>query len=269
MNIFRIILQEPLANGLIMFYNLFGGSLGLAIISFSVFLRIILNPLTAPYMNSMSKMRELAPQLDKLKKRHKGDKMKLAKAQADLYKEKGVNPGAGCIPYLLQIVVLIAFFNVFNITLKPDGDPTASFNEFLYPSLKFEENVKVNTEFLYLDLTKPDVIKLDFLPFPLPGPILILAALAQFITSKIMSPLVSAEEKVAKKTKEQSDDIQVAMQKSMTYTFPLFTLIIGLQFASGLALYWFVFSLTQTYQQVKTQGWGGLTPTIDKLKLQR
>lgn len=266
---FKTLLQEPLANGLILFYNLFGGSLGLAIIGFSAFLRIILNPLTAPYMKSMKAMRDLAPDLEKLKKKHKDDKMKLAKAQGDFYKEKGINPGAGCVPYLLQIVILIAFFNVFNLTLKPDGDPTPRFNQFLYQPLKFEEGVSINTRFLYLDLTKPDVINLDTLPFPLPGPILLLAALAQFLTSKIMTPVVAAEEKFAKKTKEQSDDMQVAMQKSMSYTFPLFTLLIGLQFASGLALYWLVFSLLQMYQQVRMNGWGGLTPYVKKLKLPR
>jgi membrane protein insertase Oxa1/YidC/SpoIIIJ len=49
----------------------------------------------------------------------------------------------------------------------------------------------------------------------------------------------------------------VAMQKSMSYTFPLFTLIIGINFASGLALYWLVFS-NQTIQQVRSQGWAHL-----------
>jgi membrane protein insertase Oxa1/YidC/SpoIIIJ len=63
--------------------------------------------------------------------------------------------------------------------------------------------------------------------------------------------------------------MQVTMQKSMTYTFPLFTLFIGMKFASALAIYWTVFSLTQVYQQVSTQGWGSLTPWIDKLKVSK
>jgi len=57
------------------------------------------------------------------------------------------------------------------------------------------------------------------------------------------------------------------MQKSMIYTFPLFTLLIGIRFASGLALYWLVFSLTQMYQQVRTQGWGELTPWLTRFNL--
>ncbi len=241
--------------------------MGLAIIGFSLFLRFILNPLTKPYLESMKKIKDVAPQIEKIKKRYKDDKLKIAQAQADLYREKKINPGAGCLPYLLQIVVLIAFFNVFTTTLSPGANTTERFNQLLYPPLKFQENEVVHTRFLYLDITQPDSYKIDFLPVRIPGPILILAALVQFLSAKVMTPATQIEEKIAKKSKEKEDDIQVAMQKSMIYTFPLFTLIIGINFASGLALYWLVFSLSQMYQQVKMQGWGGLTPLIKKTKL--
>jgi len=264
---FNTILIEPLTNGLILFYKVLGQNMGLAIIGFSIFLRLILNPLTKPYLESMKKMKEVAPQLEKLKKKHKKDKVKLAQAQSELYKQKGINPGAGCLPYLLQIVVLIAFFNVFTRTLTPDGDPTGRFNELLYPFLKFSENQVINTNFLYLDVTRPDLINVAGIPFGLPGPILLLAAAIQFLSVKISSPYQEAQESVAEKTPQSSDDIQAAMQKSMVFTFPLITLIIGRNFPSGLAIYWFMFSLIQAYQQYKAQGWGGLTPLLKRFGL--
>lgn len=267
MNIFTAILIQPLANGLVLFYKLMGGNMGLAIIGFSIFLRIILNPLTKPYMESMKKMRDLGPQLAKLKKKYGEDKMKFAKAQADFYKEKGINPGAGCLPYILQIVVLIAFFNVFIQVLSPNGDATSQFNKLLYEPLKFTEGEVLNTRFLYLDVTQPDKFNFSFLPFSIPGPILILSALIQFLSAKIGMPYTKLEEKIAKKTSDKSDDFQVSMQKSMIYTFPLFTLLIGMSFASGLAIYWLVFSATQAYQQVRSQGWGELTAWVEKIKL--
>src|SRR3989338_8593720 len=147
MNIFNEILIKPLANGLILFYRLLGNDLGLAIIAFSFFLVFVLGPLTKPYMDSMKKMKELAPELDKLKKKHKGDKIKLAQAQADFYKEKGINPGAGCLPYLLQIVILIAFFNVFTRTISGGGNLTENFNKVLYQPLKLESSEVINTKF--------------------------------------------------------------------------------------------------------------------------
>jgi YidC/Oxa1 family membrane protein insertase len=241
--------------------------MGLAIIGFSLFLRVLLNPLTKPYMDSMKKMKDFAPQLEKLKKKYKNDKIKFAQAQADFYKNKGIKPGAGCLPYLLQIVVLIAFFNVFTRTLSPDGDITERFNELLYGPLKFTPGQIINTHFLYLDVALPDKFTFSGVPFPLPGPLLILSALVQFVSAKITMPYIEAEEKVAKKTKDTSDDMQVVMQQSMIYTFPLFTLFIGLKFSSGLAIYWLVFSLTQAYQQYKSQGWGGLTPFVKRIGL--
>jgi len=267
MNIFTLVLIQPLANGLILFYRILGSNLGLAIIGFSLFLRFILNPLTKPYMESMRKMKEIAPELDKLKKRHKGDRVKYAKAQSDFYKEKGINPGAGCLPYILQIVVLIAFFNVFTRTISVGGNIAENFNQFLYEPLKFASSEVLNTGFLYLDITKPDLIKLPSLDFGIPGPLLLLAAITQLVSAKVMSPYTKRQENIAKKTPGESDDIQVAMQRSMVYTFPLFTLFIGMRFPSGLALYWLIFSLTQAYQQVRAQGWGGLTPWMEKVGL--
>ena len=265
MNIFTVLLTQPLANGLILFYDLLGQNLGIAIIAFSLFLRIILNPLTKPYMESMKKMRDIAPLVAKLKKKHK-DKIKFAKAQSDLYKEKGINPGAGCLPYLLQIVVLIAFFNVFNRVLGSD-DPTGKLNELLYSSLKLGGEHVLNTSFLYLDVTKPDVFNVNGLPFPIPGPLLILASIVQFFSAKITQPYEAIQESAAKATETKEDDMQVAMQKSMIYMFPIMTLFIGVKFPAGLALYWFIFSLFQLYIQYKSQGWGGLTPWLNRFGL--
>lgn len=266
MQIFTTLLVAPLANGLVVFYHLLFSNMGLAIIGFSVFLRVILNPLTKPYTESMKKMREVAPALNKLKKKYKDDKVKLAQAQADLYKSKGINPGAGCLPYLLQIVILIAFFSMFNRTLSAEN-PIMAFNELLYEPLKFPPGTEINTQFLWLDLTQPAVINVPFLPFPIPGPLLILAAIAQLFSAKIMAPYEEAETKVAKKTPGGGDDFQVAMQKYMIYTFPLMTLFIGLRFPSGLALYWLVFSIFQAYQQYRAQGWGGMTPWLMRVGL--
>jgi YidC/Oxa1 family membrane protein insertase len=210
-------------------------------------------------------MKDYAPDLEKIKKKYKGDKAKQVQAQSEFYKEKGINPGAGCLPYLLQIVVLIAFFNVFRRVLG-GGDIVADFNELLYGPLKFAQDAAINTKFLYLDVTQPDIINVG-LPFPLPGPFLILAALVQFISAKITQPYVETDEAVAKQTPEKEDDIQTAMQQSMIYTFPLFTLLIGVKFQSGLVLYWLLFSLYQAYQQYSTSGWGGLTPWLNKMGL--
>lgn len=264
---FNTILVQPLANGLILFYNIFGQNLGVAIVLFTIALRLVLNPLTKPYMDSMKKIKDLAPELEKIKKRHGNDKVKFAKAQSDFYKEKGINPGAGCLPYLLQIIVLIAFFNVFTKTISSGGNLTDNFNSLLYEQLKLPQDHVLNTRFLYIDLAKPDTFKLPNINIPLPGMLIVLSAVSQFLSAKAQSPMLKKEKKIAENTKSEADDFQVAMQSSMIYTFPLFTLWIGMKFPSALALYWLVFSIMQLYQQVKSQGWGGLEPLFARFKM--
>lgn len=267
MNIFTILLTQPLANGLILFYKVLGQNLGLAILFFSVFLIFIMRPLTKPYLESMKKIKELQPQIDKLKRKFGSDKMKFSQAQAELYKEKKINPAAGCLPYLLQFAILIALFNVFTTALAGDGNATAKTNNLLYSSLKLSSDHVLNTKFLYLDISKPDTFRIPGIPFGLPGAFLLLATIAQFLSVKITTPYLSAEERVAKKTKSAADDMQVTMQQSMTYTLPLMTIIFGLRFPSGLALYWLVFSVVNVWQQVTMSGWGSLTPFVKRFGL--
>lgn len=264
MNIFTLLLVQPLTNGLIFFYKILGNNLGLAILVFSVTLIYVLRPLTKPYMESMKKIKAFEPQLAKLRKKFGNDKMGFSKAQAELYKENKINPTAGCLPYILQFAVLIALFNVFTTALAADGGATTKVNALLYPALKFTQNETLNTKFLYLDISKPDTFNLPGIPFALPGLFLLLSTVAQFLSVKITAPYISEEKKIAKKTKSDTDDMQVAMQQSMTYTLPLMTLIFGLKFPSGLALYWLVFSIINVWQQVSMSGWGGLTPMINK-----
>lgn len=266
-SIFTPILIQPLTNGLILFYNILFHNMGLAIIGFSLLIRFLTNPLTKKSMESMKKIKEIEPLVSKLKKKYANDQKGLMAAQTELYKQKGINPSAGCLPQILQIVILIALFNVFNQALTQNGDAISKLNSVLYAPLKIAGNTTLNTRFLYMDVRTPDVFRIPGVSFPIPGPILILAGLLQFLSAKMMQPLVKKEEKVAEGTKGGADDMAVAMQSSMIYTFPAMTIFFGIRFPSGLALYWLLFSVFQMYQQFKSSGWGGLTPLINKLNL--
>ena len=265
-NIFTTILVQPLTNGLILFYKLFGQNLGIAIILFSVALIFLLRPLTKPYMNSMKKIKEMEPQMAKLRKKFGNDKVKMSQAQAELYKQNKINPTAGCLPYILQFAVLIALFKVFTTALSGQEILSGGLNNLLYNPLKFSEAQALNTQFLYMDISSPDVFRIPGIPFALPGLFLILATIAQFLSVKITTPYIAQEQKIAKKSKGQMDDTQVAMQKSMTYMMPLMTLIFGLKLPGGLALYWLAYSIVNVWQQVSMSGWGSLTPAVNSVK---
>lgn len=262
-----MILKAPLANGLILFYNIFGHNLGLATILFSSFLFLITRPLSKPQMESMKKIKDIQPLVDKLKKKYGKDQMGLSKAQAELYKQKGINPGAGCVFQIIQLVILISFYGVFSSSLSNSTSSIAELNRLLYPPLKIASGVTLNTNFLYMNISKPDVFHVPGVAFALPGLFLILATVSQFLSIKITAPFVEAEEKVVKATKSETDDMQLAMSSSMMYTVPLMTLYFGYTFPSGLALYWLVFSIGTVWQQVKSSGWGSLTPFIRRLGL--
>ncbi|MBI4059077.1 membrane protein insertase YidC [Candidatus Microgenomates bacterium] len=259
-----LLIVQPLLNGLIIFYKIFG-NLGVAIILFTVAIRLLLTPLVLPSLKQMQKIKELAPHLARLKARHQGDKMKLMQAQTDLYKQHGVNQMAGCLPQILQMVIFFGLFSVFNkvFSVANGGVSIDKLNELLWPILRLPTNASIDMRFLYLHLAKPDII--PGLPIPLPGIIIIASAAALFISSKMMMPVITKEEELAKKTKGAADDMAVSMQKSMLWMFPVMTLVFGFSFPSGLALFWFINSAFQVGQQYLVSGWGGMTPWIKHL----
>lgn len=264
MNLWDLLLVQPLLNALLLFYHILFSNLGLAIIGLTIVIKAALLPVIIPSMRSMQKMKDLAPEIAKLKKRHEGDKTKLMQAQADLYKSRGVNPAAGCLPQIVQLVVLIALFQVF-IRVLPTGGIEAV-NKLAYTDF-LKITSQLNTHFLNLDLSKPDIVSFQGIPIPLPGVFLLTSALLQLLGSKMMMPEVKEEEKIAQKTPSQADDMAVAMQKQSLYLFPLLTLIAGINFASGLVLYWTASSLAQAVQQYYISGWGGLSPWLRKVNL--
>lgn len=247
--LWHLILYQPLVNALIFLYQVLFQNFGLAIIVLTLLIRGLLVPLTLPAMKAAKGMKELAPELEKLKKKHGQDKQALAKAQMELYRQRGVNPAAGCLPQIIQLIVLVALYQAFIRVLRTDGDVVSKLNQVLYSPLQLSPDVQINTQFLWLDLNKPDVIKIPGFPVALPGIFLLAAALVQFLSSKLMVPSVRVAKKQAEKTPEKTDDMATMMQTQMLYFFPLMTILIGYSFPSGLVLYWFVFSVFTAVQQ--------------------
>lgn len=261
--LWNTLLLQPLVNVLLVLYHILFSDLGLAIIGLTILIKVVLLPISLPSMRSMQKMKEFAPELEKIKARYKDDKTKLMQAQGDFYKSKGVNPASGCLPQLVQIIILFALVATFRLLAY--GNPTENINQFAYPLLRLTHDLNFN--FLYLNLAKPDVLHVTGLPFALPGPFLIFAAVIQFVSALMMMPEIKAEEKVVQKTASGTDDMMVAFQKQSLYMFPVLTVFAGYSFASGLVLYWAVLSLAQVIQQYFISGWGGLVPWLKRLGL--
>lgn len=244
-------LYSPIFEALKFFYHLLGDSFGLAIIALTVAIRAVLVPLTIPSIKAQQKMLAIQPEIEKLKKKHQDDKPGLQKAQLELMKTHGVNPGAGCLPQIVQIAILIALYQVFNNFLNGgqiDGN-------------------SVNMSFLWLDLSRPDRLYI----FP------ILAGLTQLVYSLMLRPgaehpHIKEELKMDKKEKqEEKTEMGMAqeIQNQMLFMMPLMTVIISLRFPSGLSLYWVITTVFSVIQQWFITGPGGLKYywTLAKAKL--
>lgn len=232
--IWQTFLVGPLLWLLVSLTRLLFSNLGLGIIALTAVIRVVLTPFMIPSLKTAQKQKEISGELSELKKKYKDDKKKLAEEQMALFKKNGINPAAGCLPQIVQIVVLIALYQVFIKVLGFNGKVSAIAPEFSF----------INTHFLYLDLLRRD-------------PYIIVPALAgasQFLMTKMMLPVVKKEEKLAEKTKDKSDDLMYNMQEQMLYLGPIMTVLISWNLPSGLVLYWLattVFSIIQQWYLMK------------------
>lgn len=106
-------LFELLGHVLSFFYDLIP-NYGVAIILLTIFVRVVLLPLTIKQTKSMQAMQKIQPQMKELQAKHKGDKQRLNEEMMKLYKTHQVNPLGGCLPLVLQFPVFIALFQVLN-----------------------------------------------------------------------------------------------------------------------------------------------------------
>ena len=100
---------DPLSNALTLIHDAVG-SYAIAIVLFTVLIRLLMIPLTLKQITSQRKMQLIQPELEKIRGRFKGDRQAVSEATMKLYKERGVNPMAGCLPIFIQLPVLLALY---------------------------------------------------------------------------------------------------------------------------------------------------------------
>lgn len=234
------------------FLNGLTGSLGAAIILFTLVIRFILLPITLPSIKAQKQIMDLKPEIDKLRKKFKGNNTGLQQAQMELYKKYNINPLAGCLPQLLQFGVLIVLYQTLLEFLKQP-----SFNG--HP---------LNFTFWWFDLSHPD--KLYILP--------ILAAVTQLILSLMLMPATetpdvvpnqSKKPKVQEANKKEEDTAEMAatIQQQMLFMMPIMTGIFAVSFPSGLSLYWVVTTIFSIVQQYFISGLGGIVTYTRRIQL--
>ncbi len=150
------ILISPLVNMLLLLYGVLGHSFVLAIIVATILIRMITLPLTLPQQRNSRKMAELAPQLEELKKKYGNDRNKIAQAQMELYKENKVNMFGGCLPLILQLVIMIAFYQALTGSLATNPLQLQTLSHRVMPA--FVPLIPINPIFLIYDLGLPGIL---------------------------------------------------------------------------------------------------------------
>jgi YidC/Oxa1 family membrane protein insertase len=236
MEILFILIYQPIYNALVGMYNVFG-DFGIAIIALTLIIKFALIPLSRKQIESQKEMQEIQPKIKELQKKYKDNKEELTKKTMALYKEHKINPAAGCLPLIIQMIIFIAIYRVI-INLSENHILSVNADQ-LYPFIGQPENV--NKFFLgFMNLAEPYAI------------LAFITAAAQFYQLKMMQ---GKFEKVSEKTKNENDsksnepDFASIMQKQMLFIVPIMTLFIGLKFPSGLTLYWLASTVFMIAQQ--------------------
>ncbi len=287
----------PLFNLLVFFYEIPFFDFALAIIVFTIVIRTMLAPLFIRQIRSQKEMQRMQPLIREVQRKHKGNRQKVSEETMALYKEHGVNPAAGCLPVILQLPILFALYQALirasgiiqgfavndgnraafetlqsaNLVTPVEGrtdwfriavDGACNLPEFnslpqflplncqLIDPIKLDSTVDTTVGWLLnLDLAQIDTV----FAVPLFGGfalslLAVVAAILQFVQVKMTSPRPNPEDPTS------------GMTSTMTYTFPLLTIVWGGIFPSGLILYWIVYTAYLVVQQYLIMGWGNLFP---------
>lgn len=276
LTILKDIFYLPIFNVLMFLYWIVR-DFGLSIVLLTVMVRLALVPMTFKQLRSQRKMMEIQPQLNALKAEYGDDKQGFARAQMQLMKENNVSMLGGCLPLLVQMPFLYGLFYALSAGVRANPGETvaqhvARMNNDLYPFMHFASVTlpggahPLNTMLTWFSWL-PGITPLN-LAIPDPTHILpILAALFTFIQVRMIQGVRKTPQLApgSDPKKVAQSNAQQQTMSLMTYVTPIITLVIGLQYAAGLSLYWVVGTLFAVGQQYVIYGWGGLFKGIPRL----
>lgn len=220
---------NPFVTLLTFLYSVFANNMLLAIVVFTIIVRLLTYPLTAQQMRSSQAMQKLQPELKKLQEKHKGDREKMSQEQMRLYREYGINPLGGCLPLPIQFPIFISLYQAIIHSLAATPMQLLDLSgRLLIPGL--DSNIPLKNTMLGLNLTQPPVIS-GFDLSSIVGIVLVVLVVATtWLQFKVtMPPQPPAED--GKPNQAQS------MTQSMGTIMPLMYGFFALSFSIGISVY--------------------------------
>ena len=218
--IWREGLVRPMLNALLFLYMNLGESFIIAILLFTLVLRLITSPLQLRQIQSSRKMSALQPRLQEIQKKHAGNKEKLVAEQQRLYKEAGINPMGGCLPTLIQFPIWIVLYQSINVMLADTPIELLRLGKDIYNAFPGITQILPleSTIFGTVNLAQPDPTSI-ILPVLVGG--------SMWLQQRMM-------------TQPSGDPQQASMNQTMQIMMPLMFGYFTTQFASGLAIYFLI-----------------------------
>ncbi len=210
------------------FIHNFVPNYGIALIIFSILIKLLLYPLSIQQMRSASKMKLLAPEMQAIRDKYKDDNQKQQREIMNMYSQYGVNPVGGCLPMLLQMPILFSLWSVLRSAIELRQ------SEFFW---------------WITDLSTPDILVdfgFSFLGMTHLSGLALLMGITMFFQQKLT--------------------ITDPRQKGLIYFMPLFFVFLFSNFPSGLNLYYFMFNLLGIIQQVYINKFSKNKPTLETMK---
>jgi YidC/Oxa1 family membrane protein insertase len=238
-----------------------------AIIVLTLVVRAVLIPLYRRQLVSQRRMQLLQPEIREINKRFKGDSMKARVAQQELFKERGINPLAGCLPLLLQLPLLFVMYSVIQNGLT-NVDPTAMLTVFGVQVVDLQcTNINPATGLpdaalgpcidtvvpILGDISRPQTAFTIPLLFGISFGVSILAvisALLQLVQSRMVLPAADPD----------NDDPNTRIQRQTMLFLPFISVAYGGILPAGLFIYWIVATIFSIAQQYLIVGWGAMFP---------
>lgn len=249
-------------------YNLLN-NYGLAIILFTILIKIILLPISIKQQRTMKKSAKLQEQMKSIQFKYKNDPEKMNQEIMSLYKSENMSPMSGCLSSIIQLILLLSIIYLVKSPLTYMRKiPTENLNNYVkqmqdegknvnnvYPEIDIirekgpeNEEVRLNMEFLGLDLSEiPQQSMSDYRVYIIPGLYIISTFISMRLTTSMQAKAKKKKDVIeldadGKPKADDSNEVDVAMQtnKMMSWMMPIMSISIAFIAPLGLALYWLI-----------------------------
>ncbi len=257
---FTTFIVKPLFNLLVLIYAIIPGhNFGIALVVFTILIRIILWPLLKKQLHQAKVMRKIQPEIKKIKAATKGDRQKETQLTMELYKEQGINPVATLPIFIVQIIVLIGLYSGIERVISNPKNIVS----FSYSSIQHLSYIKyLSTNIHHFDNTLFGVVNLSKAAISNAGVywpamvIVVLSVIVQYYQSKQLLP-TSKDQKGLREILKQAgqgkqadqSEVSAAVGKSTRYILPVMIFLFTVNLAADLSLYWLASGLIALIQQ--------------------